>query len=101
MVQYPHIQITPEGVPVIAGTQTKVIEIVLDRLANHWDAEEIQRQYPYLGPAQIHAALTYYYDHQSELDRDIEERLKKVREIESRHGTSSIRLKLKSLGPLQ
>lgn len=101
MVQYPHIHITPEGVPVIAGTQTKVIEIVLDRLANHWDADEIQRQYPYLGPAQIHAALAYYYDHQAELDRDIEERLRNVREIESRQGTSSIRTKLKSLGHLQ
>ena len=40
-VVYPHIDVTPEGVPYIAGTQTKVIEVVFDRLAHHWDADEI------------------------------------------------------------
>jgi hypothetical protein len=36
---YPHIEVT-QGVPYIAGTQAKVIEVVLDRLAYHWDAYE-------------------------------------------------------------
>jgi hypothetical protein len=34
-VTYAHIEVTPEGVPYIAGTQTKVVEVVLDRLAYH------------------------------------------------------------------
>jgi uncharacterized protein (DUF433 family) len=38
---YPHIVITSEGVPVIAGTRTKVEEVVLDYLAHDWDADEI------------------------------------------------------------
>jgi hypothetical protein len=31
-----------KSVPYITGTQTKVIEVVLDRLAYHWDADEIR-----------------------------------------------------------
>lgn len=96
-VSYPHIELTPEGVPILTGTQTKVVEIVLDRLAHHWDADEIKRQHPHLGLAQIHAALAYYYDHQDELDRDIHERLQRAERIQTELGPSSIRLKLKRL----
>ena len=41
---YPHIEITPEGVPILTGTTVKVVEVVMDRLAHHWDSDEIQRQ---------------------------------------------------------
>ncbi len=34
-VIYAHIDLTPEGMPYIAGTQTKVVEVVSDRLAYH------------------------------------------------------------------
>jgi hypothetical protein len=34
-VTYAHIEVTPEGVLCIAGTQTKVVEVVLDGLAYH------------------------------------------------------------------
>lgn len=85
-VSYPHIEITADGVPRIAGTTIKVIEIVLDRLAWGWDAEQICRQHPHLSPSQVHAAFTYYYDHREELDRDIESRLARVEEIRARRG---------------
>jgi hypothetical protein len=32
----------------VAGTQTKVIEIALDQIAHQWDALEIRRQHPHL-----------------------------------------------------
>jgi hypothetical protein len=38
-VTYPHIELTANGEPVLAGSQTKVLEIALDRLAHHWDAD--------------------------------------------------------------
>ena len=57
-VTYPHIDVTAEGVPFIVGTRTKVIEVALDRIAHHWDADEIHRQHPHLSLAQIYAALT-------------------------------------------
>jgi uncharacterized protein (DUF433 family) len=62
-VAYPHIDRTPEGVLYIACMQTKVIEVVLDRLAYRWDADEIHGQHPHLNLGQIYSALAYYDDH--------------------------------------
>jgi len=80
---YPHIEIDSKGTAIISGTTTKVIEVVLDHLAHHWDAHEIRRQHPYLHLAQIHSALAYYFDNQDELDRDIESRRQKVIAIQA------------------
>lgn len=99
-VSYPHIELTMSGEPILAGSQTKVLEIALDRLAHHWDADEIQRQHPHLELAQIHAALTYYYDHQDELDEQIAEQLRRVHELRERLGPSSLVAKLHALGRL-
>jgi len=41
----------------LTGTRTKVVELVLDHLAHHWDAEQIQREHPHLSLGQIHSAL--------------------------------------------
>lgn len=55
-----HIEIDERGVAWITGANTKVIEVVLDKLAYGWSAEEIHFQHQGLSLAQIHAALTYY-----------------------------------------
>lgn len=99
-VAYPHVELTEEGVPIVAGTKTKVVEVALDRLAHHWDAEEIKRQHPHLSLAQIYASLAYYHDHQEEMDRDIARRLERVQRIKDELGESEIRAKLKRLGKL-
>jgi len=95
-VPYPHIEIAADRVPVIQGTTTKVVEIALDHLAHHWDSEEIHRQHPHLSLAQIHAALAYYYDHQSELDHDIGDRLERSQEIKQSIGESVLKSKLQN-----
>lgn len=97
---YAHIALSPEGVPYIAGAQTKVEEVVLDHLAYRWDADEIQRQHPNLTLAQIHSALAYYYDHQEELHHQIDNGLREVAQIRAGLGTSPIRLKLRAKGLL-
>jgi uncharacterized protein (DUF433 family) len=97
---YAHIALSPEGVPYIAGTRTKVEEVILDHLAFHWDAEEIQQQHPGLTLGQIHSALAYYYDHQEELDREIDNGLREVAQVRASLGTSPIRLKLRAKGLL-
>lgn len=78
---YEHIVVDESGVPLIEGTTTKVIELVLDVLAYGWSPDEIQFQHPYLTLGQIHSALAYYWDHKEELDRDIERRSKRVDQI--------------------
>jgi uncharacterized protein (DUF433 family) len=76
-VAYPHIEIRQDGKPIIAGTRIKVIHLAMERLAYHWDAEEMRRQHPDLTLGQIHSALAYYFDHEEEMNRAIvdEERL--------------------------
>lgn len=103
-VAYPHISLDEQGVPIITGTRTKVVEIVLDHLAHGSDAREIHREFPLLALGAIHSALAYYYDHQTEMDEDIARRKQKVdaikTEIDARQGPSLIRLKLKAQGLL-
>ena len=95
---YPHIEETPTGVAYVSGTKTKVIEIALNRIAHHWDADEIQRQHPHLNLGQIYAALAYYFDHQKKLDEQIEEQIHFVEQSKTAAGESPIRVKLKALG---
>ena len=97
-VSYAHIDYTQDGVPYLVGTNTKVLQIVLDHIAYGWDAADIQRNHPYLTLAQIHSALAYYYDHQGEIEQSIEEGLRKVESIQVDLGESTVRLKLKAKG---
>jgi uncharacterized protein (DUF433 family) len=96
----PHIEVDSRGVPYLTGTQTKVVETVLDRLAHHWDADEIHRQHPHLSLAQIYSALAYYYDHQAEIDRHIEDQIQRLERIRNDLGPSPIRQKLVEKGLL-
>lgn len=97
-VSYPHIELSADGVPFLEGTQTKVVEIALDRIAHHWDAEEIQRQHPHLKLGQIYTALAYYHDHREAVDAAISQQLVDVDRIAAQQETSLLREKLKSMG---
>jgi uncharacterized protein (DUF433 family) len=65
------IELDDRGIASIGVTRTKVIEIVLDKIAYGWSPEEIHFQHRHLALAQIHAALAYYYENQTELDAQI------------------------------
>jgi uncharacterized protein (DUF433 family) len=99
-IAYAHIEFTADGSAYIAGTKTKVEEIVLDHLAHGWDATEIHRQHPHLSLAEIYSALAYYYDHRSEVDAMIEDGLRQVMAIQTKMPPSPIRMKLKAQGLL-
>src|SRR2546428_9181585 len=93
---YPHIEQRSDGKLWLIGTQTKVLEVALDRLAHHWDADEIQRQHPHLTLGQIHSCLAYYHDHQEPMDRLIEEQLRTVQKLRGQKGESILHAKLKA-----
>jgi hypothetical protein len=44
----------------------------MDKLAYGWSPEEMHYQHPNLSLSQIHGALACYYDHQQEIDNDIQ-----------------------------
>ena len=71
---YKHIGIDEDGVARIAGTRSRVIDVVVDRNEFGYSPEEICRQHPHLTLAQVCSALAYYFDHEEELDADIERR---------------------------
>jgi uncharacterized protein (DUF433 family) len=91
------IEIDDQGVAWIAGANTKVIEVVLDKLAYGWSPEEMHFQHPHLSLAQIHAALSYYYEHEEELDSDIARRHAEVEKMAAESADSPLRRKLLNL----
>ncbi len=86
-----HILLDDAGVAWIDETNIKVIEVVLDRTARGWSPEEIHFQHSHLSLAQIHAALAFYYDHQEEVDRQIDERFDDVRRMAAQQSDSPMR----------
>jgi uncharacterized protein (DUF433 family) len=88
--RYEHVVLDTRRVPFIAGTNTKVIELVVERIAYGWSPEELYFQHPYLSLGQIHSALAYYWDHKEELDQDIERRLMEVDEVQRSMGVSRV-----------
>lgn len=62
------------GVAWIDDTNVKVVEVMIDHLAYGHSPEEIHLQHPHLSLAQVHAAFSYYFDHQAELDAEIDRR---------------------------
>jgi uncharacterized protein (DUF433 family) len=97
-VEYKHVALDETGVPTIQGTTIKVVELVLERMAYGWSPEELHFQHPYLTLGQIHSALAYYWDHQEELDRDIERRLERVGRMQREMPPSSLVARLKAQG---
>jgi uncharacterized protein (DUF433 family) len=92
------IELDERSVAWITGANTKVIEVVLDKLAYGWSPEEIHFQHPALSLAQIHAALGYYYDHQAELDDEIVRQVKEVEALAEAAKDSPGRRRLRQLG---
>ena len=91
------IEIDARGVAWVAGANTKVKEIVLDKLAYGWSPEEMHFQHPHLSMAQIHAALAYYYENQNKLDDEIRRDLEEVDQLRSQSESSALRSKLQSI----
>ena len=60
------------GEPVIRGTRISIRHII-ERVRSGQSVEDILAALPHLTAAQVYAALSYYYDHQPQIDQLIEE----------------------------
>jgi len=98
--KYDHIILNEAGIPTIAGTDMKVIELVLERTAYGWSPEELHFQHPFLTLGQIYSALAYYYDNQEKIEDDIERRLRLVDQAQREGGPSPLAERLKAKGLL-
>lgn len=93
-----HIVVDDMGVARVAGTTTKVVEILADYRFWGWSPETIHREYPYLSLAQIHAAFAYYYDHQDAMDAEMDQRERDMERMQSAQPETPGRRKLRDLG---
>ncbi len=83
---YRYIEHVPEicaGRPIIKGSRTPVKTIV-GYYKLGLSVEEILEGLPHLTPAQVFEALSYYHDHQAEIEQDIEE--SQVESLVGRYG---------------
>jgi uncharacterized protein (DUF433 family) len=99
--EYKHIQLDERNVPTVAGTTMKVVELIIPIKTYKWTPEHLQEQHPYLTMGQIHSALAYYWDHQEELDADIEQRYQFAEKLRREAGESPIVEKLRASGLLK
>ncbi|MEM9954025.1 MAG: DUF433 domain-containing protein [Chloroflexota bacterium] len=68
------------GQPCIIGTQVRVLDIALAKLAHAQEPEGIATWYD-LTLAQVYAGLAYYYQHKLEIDAHIRESMKQARQM--------------------
>jgi uncharacterized protein (DUF433 family) len=85
-----HVWTDDQGRAWIDDANVKVIEIVLDHIAYGWTAEAIQENHPSLTLAQVYAALAWYYDHQDELDVEIERQSERLQALRASAKPSSL-----------
>ncbi|MEP7013220.1 MAG: DUF433 domain-containing protein [Acidobacteriota bacterium] len=95
---YPHVEIHDDGVPYIAGTTMKIVELVDSKEAYGWSPEELHFQFPQLTLGMVYGALAYYWDHQEEVDSDRELRLRLAEEYRLQDGPSPLAAKIRALG---
>jgi len=66
------------GTAVIAGTGIKILDVAIRYEVMNMVPEEIMVALPHLTLPQIHGALSYYYAHKAELDKQWKASLKKT-----------------------
>src|SRR5437773_1909888 len=68
-----HVSLDERGVAYVSGTSIKVADIVVDAFTWNLAPTQIQANYPLLSLGEIHSALSYYHDHNAEIDQQIAE----------------------------
>ena len=98
---YPHVE-KNDGDPARLRRlpRIRVAQIAMDYLAHGWSADEMCRQHGHLTPAEVHAALAYYFDHQDEVDGEIRDEWDQANRSRSVATTSPLVAKLRSKGLL-
>ena len=67
-LHYPHI--SDEGI--IEGTTMRVADLIAQKLAWGWSAEELHEQHPHISLGAVYSVLAYYADNEEEINARIE-----------------------------
>ncbi len=80
-IRHPYISIDKKirgGEPVIVGTGIRVLDIAIRYEIMSMSPEDIIVALPHLNLSQIHDALSYYYEHKSEIDKRWKDTIKSI-----------------------
>jgi uncharacterized protein (DUF433 family) len=91
-----HIEITPGvvgGKARIAGHRIRVLDVAMWHEKRGLSPDEIVALFPGLTLADVHAALAYYFDHQSEIDAEFRAEASRIAEVRMQY-PSKLREKL-------
>jgi len=83
-LKHPYITMNKKlrgGAPIIVGTGLRVLDIAVRYELMGLSVEDIVIAFPQLTLPQIHDALSYYYEHKPEIDKEWKDSLGKIAEI--------------------
>jgi uncharacterized protein (DUF433 family) len=92
-----HIVTDDRGVAWIKDTNLKLIELVREHLAYGWSADELQEQHPYLTLGEVHASLAFFYDHQKEIEAQMETADTEYSRLRAMTGEAALQGRLQAL----
>jgi uncharacterized protein (DUF433 family) len=96
-----HIEITPGvcgGRPRIAGHRILVQDVAIWHQHQGQSPAEIVHQFPQLSLADVHAALTYYFDHREEIEQQIRDDEQFAADFKAAQGPGPLARKLSAAG---
>lgn len=98
---YPHLE-TPTDRPAHLKRipRIHVAQIIMDYLTHGWSVDEICHQHPYLLPAEAHAAMTYYFDHPTEIEAEVQKEMQQVETLRATALPSRFRRRMQAEGRL-
>ncbi|MEP6755399.1 MAG: DUF433 domain-containing protein [Chthonomonadales bacterium] len=79
------IELDERGVAYIFGIRIKVTQIAIESKYNGMSPIDIMEAHPDLSLASIYAALSYYYSHSVELDKQITDEFEYVERMRREH----------------
>jgi uncharacterized protein (DUF433 family) len=96
---YPHIEEAAGESPRLRRSpRIRVAQIVMDYLAHGWSVEEMCRQHAGLTPAEAHSAMAYYFDHQAEIDAEIQAEVDQVQSDRTASAPSTFLARMRAQG---
>lgn len=96
---YPYI-VKNDGAPACLEShpRVQVAMLVMDYRSRGLWPDEMVLHYPYLKIAEVYSAMAYYFDHQQEIDAEIEEEVDQASRDNSSKARDPIWHKLKAKG---
>jgi uncharacterized protein (DUF433 family) len=98
---YPHLEkVAGQPARLKRLPRVRVSQIVIEYLNHGWSADEIVIHYPHLRPAEVHSAMVYYFDHQAEINAEIDEEQRLIGESRRKAPPTPVELRLRKQGLL-